>query len=68
LPCDRSALEPIPLPHEFGAPNTIPSTCVCDEVFIAYAIEATHLRLFIGQFLTLLTIELLPDGTTMASP
>jgi hypothetical protein len=36
---------------------------VADEVFIAYAVEATHLRLFIAQLATLLVIELLPEET-----
>ncbi len=35
---------------------------VADEVFIAYPIEATHMRLFIAQLASLLAIELLPDG------
>jgi hypothetical protein len=34
---------------------------VADEVFIAYPLEATHMRLFVAQLLTLLAIELLPD-------
>jgi hypothetical protein len=34
---------------------------VSDELFIAYAFEATHLRLFIAFLLTLLAIELLPE-------
>jgi len=34
---------------------------VADEVFIAYPVEATHLRLFTAQLATLLAIELLPD-------
>jgi hypothetical protein len=33
-----------------------------DEVFIAYAVAGTHLRLFIAQLVTLLGIELLPEG------
>jgi hypothetical protein len=37
---------------------------IADEAFIAYPVEATHLRLFIGQLLTLLAIELLPEGPT----
>jgi len=36
---------------------------VADEVFIAYTVEAVHLRLFTAQLATLLAIELLP-GTT----
>jgi hypothetical protein len=34
---------------------------VADEVFIAYPLEGTHLRLFVAQLLTLLAIELLPQ-------
>jgi hypothetical protein len=34
---------------------------VADEVFIAYAIESSHLRLFIGHLVTLLAVELLPE-------
>lgn len=34
---------------------------VADEVFIAYALEGTHLRLFVAQLLTLLAVELLPE-------
>jgi hypothetical protein len=34
---------------------------VADEVFIAYAVAATHLRLFTAQLVTLLAIELLPE-------
>lgn len=34
---------------------------VCDEVFIAYAVEGTHLRLFIAQLGTVLVVELLPE-------
>ena len=33
---------------------------VADEVFIAYPLESTHLRLFIAHLMTLLAIELLP--------
>jgi hypothetical protein len=39
---------------------------IADEVFIGYTVEATHLRLFIGQLLTLLAIELLPEETRRA--
>jgi hypothetical protein len=35
---------------------------VADEVCIAYALEATHLRLLIAQLATLLAIELLPEA------
>jgi hypothetical protein len=34
---------------------------VADEIFIAYPVEATHLRLFIAQLATLLAVELLPE-------
>jgi hypothetical protein len=34
---------------------------VADEVFIAYAVEATHLRLFTAQLVTLVAIEVLPE-------
>ena len=34
---------------------------VSDEIFIAYAFEATHLRLFVAYLVTLLAIELLPE-------
>jgi hypothetical protein len=34
---------------------------VADEVFIAYTVEGTHLRLFIAQLGTLLVVELLPE-------
>ncbi|WP_010583678.1 DUF2165 family protein [Schlesneria paludicola] len=34
---------------------------IADEICIAYALEATHLRLFIAQLVTLLAIELLPE-------
>jgi hypothetical protein len=34
---------------------------VADEVFIAYPVEATHLRLFIAQLVTLLAVEVLPE-------
>jgi hypothetical protein len=34
---------------------------VADELFMAYAVEETHWRLFTAQLATLLTIELLPD-------
>ena len=36
---------------------------IVDEVFLAYDVEATHLRLFVAQLVTLLAIHLLPDGT-----
>jgi hypothetical protein len=34
---------------------------VADEVFIAYPVEGTHLRLFIAHLVTLLAVELLPE-------
>jgi len=34
---------------------------VADEIFIAYALEGVHLRLFSAQLVTLLAIELLPE-------
>src|SRR5262245_41918048 len=34
---------------------------IADEVFIAYPVSATHLRLFTAQLATLLAIELLPE-------
>lgn len=34
---------------------------VADEIFIAYPVESTHLRLFIAHLLTLLAIDLLPE-------
>jgi hypothetical protein len=35
---------------------------VADELFIAYAVEGTHLRLFTAQLVTLLALELLPES------
>src|SRR5262249_14485445 len=35
---------------------------VADEVFIAYPLERTHLRLFVAHLASLLAIDLLPDG------
>jgi hypothetical protein len=35
---------------------------VADEVFIAYPLAATHLRLFVAHLVTLLAVELLPEG------
>ena len=34
---------------------------IADEVCISYAVESTHLRLFIAHLVTLLAIELLPE-------
>jgi hypothetical protein len=34
---------------------------LADEVFIAYAVAATHLRLFTAQLITLVAVELLPE-------
>jgi hypothetical protein len=35
---------------------------IADELFIAYAVAGTHLRLFTAQLITLLAIEILPDN------
>src|SRR5262249_50181439 len=35
---------------------------IADEVFIAYPLESTHLGLFIANLVTLLAVELLPEG------
>jgi len=35
---------------------------VADEVFIAYSLESSHLRLFVAHLVTLLAVELLPEG------
>jgi hypothetical protein len=35
---------------------------LADEVFVAYAVEAAHWRLFTATLATLLVVELLPDG------
>lgn len=40
---------------------------VADEVCIAYAVEATHLRLLTAQLVTLLAVELLPQRGTNGS-
>ena len=34
---------------------------IADEIFIAYAVAGTHLRLFIAHLVTLLAIERLPE-------
>jgi hypothetical protein len=34
---------------------------VADEVFVAYSVAGTHLRLFVAHLVTLLAIELLPE-------
>jgi len=39
---------------------------VADEVFFAYPVEGTHLRLFTAQLATLLAIELLPENQKAA--
>jgi hypothetical protein len=39
---------------------------IADEVFIAYDVEATHLRLFVAQLVSLLAIYLLPDADSSA--
>jgi uncharacterized membrane protein len=41
---------------------------VADEVFIAYPVAATHLRLFTAQLVTLLAIELLPEDDPVLRP
>ena len=35
---------------------------LADEVFIAYSLESVHLRLFVAHLVTLLAVELLPEG------
>jgi hypothetical protein len=35
---------------------------VADEVLVAYPVEGTHLRLFVAHLVTLLAVELLPEG------
>jgi hypothetical protein len=35
---------------------------VADEVFIAYPLESSHLRLFVAHLVTLLAVELLPEA------
>jgi len=35
---------------------------IADEVLIAFPLASTHFRLFIAQLVTLLAIELLPEG------
>ena len=35
---------------------------LADEVFVAYDVEATHLRLPVAQLVSRLAIHLLPDG------
>ncbi len=35
---------------------------IADEVFIAYTLESTHLRLFVAYLVTLLAVDLLPEG------
>ena len=41
---------------------------LADEVFIAYPVAATHLRLFTAQLATLLAVELLPEESPGAKP
>ncbi len=36
---------------------------IADELFMAYAVEGTHLRLFTAQLPTLLAIDRLPHGS-----
>jgi hypothetical protein len=35
---------------------------VADEVLVAYPLEGTHLRLFVAHLVTLLAVDLLPEG------
>jgi hypothetical protein len=35
---------------------------VIDEVLVAYSLEGTHLRLFVAHLVTLVSVELLPEG------
>ena len=35
---------------------------VVDEIFIAYELESPHIRLFVAHLVTLLAVELLPEG------
>ena len=42
-------------------PATCPAFIVADEIFIAYPVEGTHLRLFTAQLATLLMLELVRD-------
>ena len=37
---------------------------LADEVFVAYAVAGTHLRLFTAQLVTLLAVELLPEDSS----
>lgn len=37
------------------------SFLVADEIFIAFPLESTHLRLFVAHLVTLLAVDLLPD-------
>jgi hypothetical protein len=39
---------------------------LADEVFISYAMEAVHLRLFTAQLASLLAVELLPEASSNA--
>jgi hypothetical protein len=41
---------------------------VADEVFIAYVVAATHVRLFTAQLATLLAVELLPEIAPPTEP
>jgi hypothetical protein len=38
---------------------------LADELFIAYPLESTHLRLFVAHLVTLLAVDLLPEGRMM---
>jgi hypothetical protein len=35
---------------------------VADEIFISYDLESPHLRLFVAHLVTLLAVDLLPEG------
>ncbi len=35
---------------------------LADEVLVAYPLEGTHLRLFVAHLVTLLAVDLLPEG------
>lgn len=35
---------------------------LADEIFLQYAIEPTHMRIFVAQLVTLLAVHLLPEG------
>lgn len=41
---------------------------IADEIVFAFAVETTHMRIFIAQLATWLAIELLPDGADPEKP